>query len=318
MGYESPVRSEIKNEILAALNGAAQAMTAAQLADVCPSAPDTNEVAKVAYEMRARHGLLEFGDTSQEPGKRAVKTYKLASPEASASFAARVAASAAVVKAQAPKKKPASWAHPWKQAVIPPKSPKAPRITRPLPSHLQSTTPPPVAIEEPSDAPQADLDAALIAALQDVTADLPKSTYLEASMSEDPTPYVPDPDAFSLEPSDPEAPEDIDSELVDELMEKMVPLPMAEIPVESAPKVCQCLRLPPLPTGYIWGGIKVWIESEHDIGRLTIATHDEGDGAFCTLKSSGHLSFDPGELVKIGQVADALIKLHESMEATGA
>ena len=85
----------------------------------------------------------------------------------------------------------------------------------------------------------------------------------------------------------------------------------------EAKKVCQCLRinsLPPLPKGYIYGGIKVWIESEHDVGRLTIATHDEGGGAFASIKASGRLSFDPGDLVAIGQVADALIKLHESMD----
>ena len=91
--------------------------------------------------------------------------------------------------------KPASWAHPWKQPAVTPKTAKAPRVTRPLPSHLQSVAPPPVAIEEPLiattpvvthepplDAPQTDLDAALIDALKHVlpamqraAADLPKS-----------------------------------------------------------------------------------------------------------------------------------------------
>ncbi|MBP8285155.1 MAG: hypothetical protein KAX46_14790, partial [Chromatiaceae bacterium] len=65
--------------------------------------------------------------------------------------------------------------------------------------------------------------------------------------------------------------------------------------------------------GYVYGGIKVWIENEHDVGHLTITTHEEGGGAFASIKTSGRLSFDPGDLVTIGQVADALIKLHEEM-----
>lgn len=157
-------------------------------------------------------------------------------------------------------------------------------------------------------------------------------------MSEDPTEYAPDPDAFSLEPKEPEAPEDIDSDLVDALLElahlepkdqgvddllAMASADVGEIAAamgqrqEAAPKkVCQCLRinsLPRLPKGYVYGGIKVWIESEHDVGRLTIATHDEGGGAFASIKASGRLSFDPGDLVTIGQVSDALIRLHEEM-----
>ena len=150
-------------------------------------------------------------------------------------------------------------------------------------------------------------------------------------MSQEPTPYIVNP-PFALEPK---APEDIDSELVDALLAKMVPLPqdeddddvlaMASADVseiaaamgkEVPKKVCQCIKLnalPPLPEGYIYGGIKVWIEARHDVGHLAITTHDEGGGPFCSLKASGHLSFDTGDMVAIGKVADALIKLHESM-----
>lgn len=161
-------------------------------------------------------------------------------------------------------------------------------------------------------------------------------------MSEDPKPYDTNSDTFSQESMEPEAERDIDDELTSLLSEVAALKPTDDAMMQASelgdltdamarrreeltrtglltetPKLCQCLRinsLPPLPKGYIYGGIKVWIESEHDVGRLTIATHDEGGGAFASIKASGRLSFDPGDLVAIGQVADALIKLHESMD----
>ena len=153
-------------------------------------------------------------------------------------------------------------------------------------------------------------------------------------MSQEPTPYIVNP-PFALEPKEPEAEEDIDSDLVDALLElaHMEPkdaavddvLAMASADVgeiaaamgkEEPKKVCQCVRinsLPPLPEGYIYGGIKVWIEARHDVGHLAITTHDEGGGPFCSLKATGHLSFDTGDMVAIGRVSDALIKLHQEM-----
>ncbi len=168
-------------------------------------------------------------------------------------------------------------------------------------------------------------------------------------MSQEPTPYIVNP-PFALEPKAPEAEEDIDSDLVSALkgLAEFVPLPQADdddvVAMASADvgeiaqalkekqtpepllshhanKSCQCLRinnLPPLPEGYVYGGIKVWIEAKHDVGHISISTHDEGGGPFCSLKASGHLSFDSGDLVAIGRVADALIKLHASMDVTGA
>jgi len=151
MSYESPVRSAIKTEILAALNAASAPLTAGQLADICPSAPDANEIARIAYEMRVKKGLLEFGDDALEPGKRPVKTYRITWP---------------------------------------------PTFVAPPPvadnSHLAQWT----EIAEPPVSPeQADIDAALIAALQEVADDLPKSTDSpteEDSMSQDPAIYAPE------------------------------------------------------------------------------------------------------------------------------
>ena len=205
MGAES-----IKTEILAALEQAPAAMTAAELVEVCLSALDSNDIARACYELRVKKGLIEFGPPRPGTNGRPI-TYQIASPDSVEDWAARQAASLAVAKAQPkqPRKsaaQPASPAHPWKQAVVPPKAPRAPRVTRPLPSHLQSKAPPPVAdnshlaqwteIVEPPVAPeQADIDAALIAALQEVADDLPKSTDSpteEVPMSQDPAIYAPE------------------------------------------------------------------------------------------------------------------------------
>jgi hypothetical protein len=231
------VRTEISAEILTALTAAERAMTAAQLADACPSAADANEIAKIAYEMRVKKGLIEFGEDALERGKRAVKTYQIVSTDSAEAWAARTAASAAVALAQAPKKTkktsayPAPPAHPWLHAALPPKTVKPARVTRPLPTHLQTPPPPPapaeaplahhcghvgtlaadpvatspvITHETPLDAPQTDLDAALIAALKHVlpamqraAADLPTSietTPEESPMSEPTATYRPDTD----------------------------------------------------------------------------------------------------------------------------
>lgn len=84
----------------------------------------------------------------------------------------------------------------------------------------------------------------------------------------------------------------------------------------SPTNICQCQRatLPTLPPGYLYGGLRVWIDNEHDIGRLTLTTVDEGGGAFITLKARGRLAFDTGELVMLGQVGDELIRLHDRMD----
>lgn len=314
----SPVREQIRSEMLAALaNGAA--LSATDLFTHCPSAPDSSEIARIAHDMK-RSGLLQNGEKVLHPLGMRVFTYCLpttADPRLEAAKPIKVERK--IPKTGKSNKPRAS--NPYAQFSVSKPKAEAPRVTRDLPIHLQSAAP--------------------IAAQ-------------EAPMSQEPAPYIVNP-PFALEPSELESLEGVDSELAqalfamsqmdDELMAKMTPLPVADDddPVEMASadvgeiaqalkekktpepllshhankgKVCQCLRihsLPPLPKGYIYGGIKVWIESEHDIGRMTIATHDEGAGVFCSLKGSGRLSFDPGDLVAIGQVADALIKLHESM-----
>ena len=89
--------------------------------------------------------------------------------------------------------------------------------------------------------------------------------YLEEEiMSEDPIEYVPDPDAFSLEMSEPE--EYTDEELIDELMAKMSPLPVAD---DDAPKnPCKCHRLPMLPRGYRYAAISADIYGRASLGKI--------------------------------------------------
>lgn len=314
----NPVREQIRSEIIAALaNGAA--MSAAELYTHCPSATESTEIARIAHDMR-RTGKLDTGEQVIHPLGMKVNTYCLPT-----TTDPRIEASKPIVierkiprTGKAPK--PAA-SNPYARFSIGKPQDATARVTRDLPMHLQSTAPQMAADE-----------------LGGIISPNSPTTHQDHIMSEDPLHYVPDPDAFSLEPKEPDAEEDIDSDLVDALLElahlepkdqgvddvlAMASADVGEIAAaigkrqEAAPKVCQCLRinsLPPLPKGYIYGGIKVWIESEHDVGRLTIATHDEGGGAFASIKASGRLSFDPGDLVTIGQVADALIKLHESMD----
>lgn len=321
----NPVREQLRGEMLKALSNCREPMTTGAIYEQCPSAVDAREVARLAYEMKKSGIIADGGKVLHQLGMK-VNSYVMASDPRFE------AAKPIVVERKIPKtgksNKPRA-SNPYAKFTVSKPQEEAPRVTRGLPLHLQSAAP--IAADELGEkispnAPTPDQDPI---------------------MSEEPVPYITDPDAFSLEP---EEPEDIDSELIDllamahlepkypeadALLAKMVPLPQADddddvlamassdvseiaaaMGKEEPKKVCQCVRinsLPPLPEGYIYGGIKVWIEARHDVGHLAITTHDEGGGPFCSLKASGHLSFDSGDLVAIGRVADALIKLHQEM-----
>lgn len=321
----SPVREQIRTEMLAALAKGA-AMTASELYALCPSATESTEIARIAHDMR-RTGKLDTGEQVIHPLGMRVNTYCLPKTSDPRIEAAKPIKVERKIKRTAKAPKPAA-SNPYTHFSISKPQEAAPRVTRDLPQHLQSP------------APQMAAEAI--------------NTYIEERiMSEDPIHYM-DVEPFALEPKAPEAEEDIDSELIDALqgLAEFVPLPQAaddddvlamasadvsEIAAamgkrqevkadydltDLAPKkICKCLKinsLPTLPEGYVYGGIKVWIEAKHDVGHISISTHDEGGGPFCSLKASGHLSFDSGDLVAIGRVADALIKLHQSMDVTGA
>lgn len=337
----NPIRDQVRTEMLSALAGGAT-MTTNELYSVCPSAVDARDVSRLAYELRKK-GMIASG----EPVLNALGVRVNSFFMANATDPRVAAAKPIVVERKIPRtvkaKKPAA-SNPYAQFTVSKPQEAAPRITRDLPQHLQSAT--------PMSAPAAFMTDPLSYVPDPAAAARCLPPHLqppEPAMSEDPMPYSPDPDSFALEPRDPEAEADIDSDLVDALLElanlepkdaeaedvlAMAAADVGEITAamgkprewtgpefhlteDLAPKkVCQCLRinsLPPLPEGYIYGGIKVWIEARHDVGHLAITTHDEGGGPFCSLKASGHLSFDTGDMVAIGRVADALIKLHESM-----
>lgn len=286
----SPVREQIRSEIMAALATGA-AMSAAELYDHCPSATESSEIARIAHDMR-RTGRLETGDQVIHALGMRVNTYRLPTDEDPRIAAAQPI----VVERKIPRTvkvtKPAA-THPFNAPI----SPRAPqdrreRVTRDLPIHLTTTAP----------------QAAAVALDED-------------DMSEEPMPYITEPDSFNQEPMAPEAEEDIDADLVDALLE-LAPLEPQEAAVgevlsmASPTNICQCQRatLPTLPPGYLYGGLRVWIDNEHDPGRLTLTTVDEGAGAFLTLKARGRLAFDTGELVMLGQVGDELIRLHDRMD----
>lgn len=286
----SPVREQIRSEIMAALATGA-AMSAAELYDHCPSATESSEIARIAHDMR-RTGRLETGDQVIHALGMRVNTYRLPTDEDPRIAAAQPI----VVERKIPRTvkvtKPAA-THPF-NAPIGPRAPqdRRERVTRDLPIHLTTTAP----------------QAAAVALDED-------------DMSEEPMPYITEPDSFNQEPMAPEAEEDIDADLVDALLEleHLEPQEAAVgevLSMASPTNICQCQRatLPTLPPGYLYGGLRVWIDNEHDPGRLTLTTVDEGAGAFLTLKARGRLAFDTGELVMLGQVGDELIRLHDRMD----
>lgn len=211
---ESPVRSALRDAIFNVITTSTEPMTVADITAALGD-EDAREIARLCYELRTKAGLIEFGEPRfvNAQGKD-MKTYRAMAVDSAEAWAARTAASMAIAKAQAPKKaknstaQPASDNHPWKQhPAMPPKAQQK-SITWP-PTFV---APPPVAIEEPTiatipvvthetkiQAPQADIDAALIAALQETVTDLPQAiTTEEFPMAEDPPPYVVDPYAFTM------------------------------------------------------------------------------------------------------------------------
>lgn len=326
----NPVREQIRTEMLAALAKGA-AMTATELYALCPSATESTEIARIAHDMR-RTGKLDTGEQVIHPLGMRVNTYRLPTTEDP-----RIEASKPIkVERKIPKtgkaNKPRA-SNPYAQFTVSKPQEAAPRVTRDLPQHLQSATPTSVPAPFMTDPLSYVPDPAAAARCLP-----PRLQPPEPAMSEDPMPYSPDPDSFALEPRDPEAEADIDSDLVDALLamahlepkdaEADAVLAMASADVgeitaamakrqEAAPKkVCKCIRLnslPPLPRGYRYTAISVDIMSDEDGESLNLLIADEGNGPFAQIDTTGKLRFDLGELALIGEAADALIKLHEDM-----
>jgi hypothetical protein len=312
----NPAREQLRAEMLATLANSREPMTTGAIYEQCPSAVDAADVARLAYEMKKKGLIADGGKVLHALGMH-VNSYILSDQAAPRIDAAKPV----VVERKIPRTikppKPAQ-DHPFKARIVAQEAHDGPpRVTRDLPQHLQSPAP-------------------------QLAADGIHHHLLEEAMSEDPVQYIPDPDAFSLEPSEPEAKEDIDSELVDALMEMEMAnlkpkekaiadmLAMASGDVddiaaamskrhESAPKkVCKCIRLnslPPLPSGYRFASIVASIFSEHYGETMDVYVVDEGGGPFVKIYTTGALGFGLGDLALIGEAADALIKLMESDHA---
>lgn len=109
---QSPIRDQARTEILAALADG-EYLSIDQIFNQCETIGDRGELARLAYDM-TRNGTLEKGEQILNKQNKAVNTYRLPTPSD----------------------------HPWKQATVTPKQPVEPRVTRPLPVHLQTPIPP--------------------------------------------------------------------------------------------------------------------------------------------------------------------------------
>lgn len=235
--FFSPVREQLRAEMLACLANAQSPMTSSALYQACPSATSSEDVARVAYELK-RKGMIADGGKVIHPLGMPVNSYILSDPTDPRIEAAKPIKVEPTIKKSRPpaiKRKPPK-GHPFAASIRPQEAHDGlPRVTRPLPTHLQSTAPHDAF---PAVSPVAQTTTAPQMAAESI------NHYLEDHiMSEDPIHYA-DPEPFALEPREPEAEEDVDSELVsalldlahmnvieadsaDDLMAKMVPLPMA-------------------------------------------------------------------------------------------
>lgn len=324
----NPVREQLRGEILTAL-ACGEPMTTAALYARCPSAVDAEDVSRLAWELK-RKGMIADGGKVPHPRGTPVNSYILADPYLAAAKPIQVEPVIKKSRQPAKKRKPAP-GNPFTASIRPQEAHDGlPRVTRDLPQHLQSSAPHDAF---PTVSPIAQTTTAPQLAAEGI------NHYIEDHiMSEDPIHYA-DPEPFALEPRDPEAEEDVDSDLVSALMAlahhveadtaddllglaEMASTDVGEIAAamskrhESAPKkVCKCIRLnslPPLPAGYRFSSIVASIFSEHDGETMDVHVVDEGDGPFVKIYTTGGLSFGLGEMALISEAADALIKLLES------
>lgn len=179
--HTSPVREQIRAEMLTALAGG-DAMTVEGLFEKCPTAEDTKELSRIAFEMCGK-GLLDKTAAINSRNK-ICNAYQL-TPQGRAratgypgpTFLATAEQAIAIPRRVAP------GPHPWHQAVVPPKEPQEARVTRPLPLHLQNVREPPAPAENVTD-----IDAQLIEELRLETNPPEKDMTEEAAEYEAPIP----------------------------------------------------------------------------------------------------------------------------------
>ena len=119
-------------------------MTTNDLYLACPSATKPDEVAKVAFDMKKK-GLIADGGKVPHPRGSPVNSYRYHSPDDPRIEAAKPIQTEPKIKPTrqpAIKRKPAP-GHPFAAPIRPQAAhDRLPRVTRPLPTHVQSTAPP--------------------------------------------------------------------------------------------------------------------------------------------------------------------------------
>lgn len=281
----SPVREQLRAEILAALASAPMPMTTSSLYQSCPSATHSEEVARVAYELK-RKGLIADGGKVIHPLGMPVNSYVLGDASAISRMEAAkpIQAEQQIKPTRQPaiKRKPAP-GHPFAAPIRPQAAHDSlPRVTRDLPINLQS--PAPIAVLE------------------------------EATMPEAPADYDIDPDAFTLEPSALEALEGVDSDLAQALFAMSQMDDVGEITQAMAKKHCHCAKIaapPKMPSGFKYSLFSTEIHSEDDDSYLCFETGGPDSGTI-TLSARGDLTFDIDEISMIPEVAAFLNSLHVS------
>jgi len=116
-------------------------MSIDQIFNQCETISDRGELARLAYDL-CRNKTLEKGEQILNKQNKAVNTYRIGTGHTPSAD------------------------HPWKQATVTPKHPVEPRVTRPLPVHLQTPIPPVWASQEGVECqPEEYLDQELINAI---------------------------------------------------------------------------------------------------------------------------------------------------------
>jgi hypothetical protein len=136
----NPAREQLRAEMLATLANSREPMTTGAIYEQCPSAVDAADVARLAYEMKKKGLIADGGKVLHALGMH-VNSYIMANPEDPRIEAAKpIKVERKIPRTIKPPKPPKG--HPFAASIRPQEAhDSAPRVTRPLPSHLQSTAP---------------------------------------------------------------------------------------------------------------------------------------------------------------------------------
>lgn len=306
----SPVREQLRAEILAALASAPMPMTTSSLYQSCPSATHSEEVARVAYELK-RKGLIADGGKVIHPLGMPVNSYVLGDASAISRMEAAkpIQAEQQIKPTRQPaiKRKPAP-GHPFQAPIRQQEAHDSlPRITRDLPSHLTTQAPPASFMADPmSYVPDPEAAARRL------------PTHLQTQKN-----IMPEAPADTLEPSAMAALKGVDSDLAMEALEgvdadlaqALFAMSQMDDVGEIAKKSCQCAKIPAppkMPSSFRYASFSTEIESDRDDGILSFETNDVNGDIRISLNTHGEVTFDLDEIAMIPEVASFLNSLHIS------